>query len=429
MMLLHLPDDLIIKIISLLSLKQILNISSSCQQINKSCKSAIKQIKKIELNFHSFADGDIPVIEHCDDQTYISLFWENDKYNKHIVRFLKKVWNNIFCIQSNNHTFCHVIKHLQFGYNKLRNIELLELAENSHHVANYQFISHLTNLAWITIPFLGNIIWNNLITNCKNLHGISFEIIDFDFDSNTAELQHAPNLWSLSIKVHQNNLASIYVPIINKMLEVSENLKYLNIQTGPAYSQNYFLPNSPITLPSNLIGLKADFETLHELRFDLSKCNKLCYVDLKMCFLTECIEENWEHHQKLSTLLLSFLEFNNYTKFTKRIGISLQYENGTEYVSEEEKKAVIQQFKAIMEESKIYRDFNKALQIISTNYNDDLIEDWADKLFSISAGNIVTDSNGTIIMFNILNDYIDEIDGSSEILKYIQKCIDFDIEM
>eukprot|EP00483_Globobulimina_turgida_P009293 UN09312 len=72
--------------------------------------------------------------------------------------------------------------------------------------------------------------------------------------------------------------------------------------------------------------------------------------------------------------------------------------------------------------------YNKdKLQIISTSYNRDSIEIWAQEIFSISPQNIMREPDDKVTLIQILRDYYDDIDYVSEMIHFLQKFIDFEI--
>ena len=435
--LMDLPDDILTKLVSLLPIPQILRISRTNKQLKESCKYALKHSCKTDLYLSSSIDEDNDNIFEL--QT-INLSLQKIDDNAHIIKFLRSIWKNIDSLQSEENAISKILQTLQLSPCKLQNIEILHQPKH----CCLEYLPYLHNLEWIHLPFMGKATWNHLIRHCTAIKGISFEITPKNdccaYADNAAAddgvaLIQAPNLWSLSLNICGECPTFRSNELINQMMECAHNLHYFRIETSNDLSLEYFDNASAIKLPSNLIGLNVNCNSLIQKVFDVSACKKLSYLDFEISFLTEDIEENIyrEFHRKSSVLLLSFIEnalLFSFSKYQIRIGIWLNFENGTGTVCEQEKLDSIAEFKSIMAESASYCQFCDDCSkeaVVYTNQRGILTDHWANELFSVLSVDVVHSYHATSVMMDAMADMTD-YDGESEsLLKYWQKMDDFEI--
>eukprot|EP01083_Nonionella_stella_P095813 269106_1 len=427
------PDHLITVIVSFLSLKQLLIVSSTSSRFKKACNVAFKWIRNISLYIYDLSDTDTACIDpplsihHTTSHIYMQLLWNNGKNHRSVINLLNTVWSNVYCFHSEQHSICTIMKHLGLPHHQMEHIRLLADPTNSY----LNNIHHFTNLQWIDTKYSGKTLWNALIKYCPHLHGISFQyFLDSMYPSaDGIQFELAPNVWTFSIYLDGDALCSCDVDTMNAILLSIPNLKYLQMAGSTSLYVSDATSNI-VRVPSGLVALKVNCECLNAITYDISPCTNLRFIDLELRFFTENIESEdlSEFHRPLSALLVAFLEINRYTVFPKLIGIALNYDNGTPSVSKADKLAAITQYKAILEESDVldlYRDGGNQLVIVSTKcvecvscscVPDTMVDVWSDLLFSIPIDRIMKGDHVNEVVRKLLSGMSDGMDDG---------CLDF----
>mmetsp|Transcript_22804 Transcript_22804/g.36639 ORF Transcript_22804/g.36639 Transcript_22804/m.36639 type:complete len:465 (-) Transcript_22804:195-1589(-) len=411
----NLPGDLLTQVLSSLSIKDLLQNATTCSAIHERSKFVLrKKLTNICLMIYDeqFTKPIKIQLDTRSRQTIIAISWKLCRGRPNIQAFLRTIWYGIEYVEYERYELHFVMQQLRIPFSALSNVKYVS-CKYLYQCNLLKYVikqSICQELQWINMPCFGRDKWEIIVGKCPKLRGLSFDHhVMFD-DARTVHdplipLTPAPNLWTLSVFINDKIDLSIYCQIINEMIAAAPNLRYLCLRGHPSNTFNHSTSYAQqhlehIMLPSNLIGLKLDYDCLMSLSFDFTNCPKCSFLDLQISFLTESVSTlgSYPYYAHLSQLLLSFLS-NQTTERQKHLAIQLEFENGTNEVSVEEKFDAIQDFKAVLHDSEQNQRFDRQalkLYICRETHGDDafeayrLHEMWLTYLFEINPVCITT---------------------------------------
>ena len=409
-----LPVDLLEYILSFLTFDNICKLSRVCNTFNVSCFNANVYYKTCES---LLLQQDMGKTSISYDFKYkrLSIEIKSLNWDDALQRLCTKYWKQFryLNIESPHHSINDIQEILSISDNDNK-FEILHLKSR---LRQFDFLVNVKQLQFINIPCMNVRIWNTLITNCKNLHGIMLicrSVINHHHKNrnNNDKFVNAPNLWFLSI----NSNHAYPVSSVISMLNSSPNLQHLSLNLSLNFQQekeNVFMA-FPKTLVSLHLGediFSMSHETEKKINYGLNECENLCYIKLSIDFhidanfqilfqlFTSCISnlkiiyinqfEAYHGEDFDNFIQKCALTFNKYYEIDTKIYVSLDME-------QEEYQYINRWFKGIFKNNKISK--------YSSYFYDEL------------------DDEGNLFLSTISNQITHEF---KDYKKYIQKLIDF----
>ncbi len=361
MSLMQLPKDILLFILTFMSLDIIIKAIVVSKYMKEICHLAIKAIPNIHIYIYDYGSIDMEISINVDRKTNISKItipWNMFMTDADVHDFVADIsgnWLQFTCFT------CHAcsISELSISYKLYNQIVYLNLSLWCS--SDYHYITHLPMLQFINISFLEYEVWNVIIDNCKYIHHIRFDYIE----NNCRPLQyiaHSNTLWMLEICC-DDIVSEFDVNLANKLLKSCTNLYYFSIAVTNNTNRIWLTSdttNDTITLPSTLIGLKIGPQALHEIKLDFSACVSLRYVDIKLAIDTTETEyyinsEN-QHYRTITRLLTSLFDVYNKKMRNSNIFLSFDLYFKSVEITDFEKKIGILHFSRFIHENMTFNE-------------------------------------------------------------------------
>eukprot|EP01084_Bolivina_argentea_P261870 442703_1 len=316
-----LPMDILVHVLSFQTFQCLYEYSSKTFisiTMQKASKIALNKDRPLTLCISSDIESFSLDRKYPNDVFLIN--FDDLLYHAPLRQMTKQYWHNFVTIIMDYGDLDYMVDKLQISLQNIKCINYQwpsEMDKTSMELSNqlsYTYSSYqcdfttntTTNLQFVHIDFGDIDIWNILIRNCPNLHGLILNAdsnVRFDYRDKDCELNIANNLWLL--KFPSDKIDYRYVEI---MIAAAPNLYHLSINAYMWGGLHNAITTQPfLTLPTrNLISLTIDenvIEYFDLLHIDLKHCLQLIYLEIPI--YTDCEQRVYKSLMNIVMLFIN----------------------------------------------------------------------------------------------------------------------------